>query len=687
MIQLRTTVLLVLLSISFSGNAQDFKFGKVSEEELKETFNPSDSSATATVLYRSKEIGFNYVQGAGFNVVTEVFERIKIYDKAGFDYATVSQSLYRNNNDIETVSGLKAYTYTLKNGKIEKSKMEKSAIFTTELNKYRNEEKFTLPNVKEGCVIEYQYRITSPFYYSIDEIALQYDIPIKQQEISISAPEYFVFKPNMKGYLAVNPKYSTKSDKINFTNKSRTTSGGGWGVTSTEYSSQSIDYKVNVTNYNMTNIPALKEEPFVNAMNNYRSSVNYELQYVKFPQQLQENYTTTWEDVIKKIYESDNFGGQLKSTRYFKDELEILRSKTSSATELMVAIFSHVQGHMNWNNIYGYYVDKGVKTAYKEQTGNIADINLMLTAMLQAAGLSASPVLVSTRSHGVPMSPTREGFNYVIASVEIDGNLILLDATNKYTRPNLLPTRALNWFGRKIQKDGSIILVDLFPKNLSEESVQLSINLKENGSIEGKVRLTNRDYNAYLFRNKYANSVEDDYLEKLENKNNGMEISDYSIKNKGSMGKPVSESYSFSLDNQADVVGDKIYFSPLFHLAMKENPFKLEKREYPIDFSFPWREKYTVNIAIPEGYKITSLPESANITMVDNIGGFQYQVLDNGTAVQLRVDVKINQAVIPASYYNGLKELFKNIVEKQTEKVVLSKITSNGTTESSGKGR
>ncbi|MGS0526630.1 DUF3857 domain-containing protein [Zobellia nedashkovskayae] len=687
MIQFRTTALLVLLTISFSGNAQGFKFGKVSEEEIKETFNPSDSSAAATVLYRSKEIRFNYSSGTGFNVVTEVFERIKIYDKAGFDYATVSQSLYRNNNDIETVSGLKAYTYSWKNGKIEKSKMEKSAVFTTELNKYRNEEIFTLPNVKEGCVIEYQYRITSPFYYSIDEIALQYDIPIKQQEISISAPEYFVFKPNMKGYLAVNPKYSTKSDKINFTNKSRTTSGGGWGATSTEYSNQSIDYKVNTTDYNMINVPALNEEPYVNDMDNYRSSVNFELQYVKFPQQLQENYTTTWEDVIKKIYKSDGFGGQLKSTKYFKDDLEILRGKTSTETELMGAIFSHVQARMNWNNIYGYYVDKGVKTAYKERTGNIADINLILTAMLQGAGLNANPVLVSTRNHGVPMSPTREGFNYVIASVEMDGNLLLLDATNKYSRPNLLPTRALNWYGKKIQKDGSSVSVNLFPYNLSEESVQLSVRLKENGSIEGKQRHTNKDYNAYLFRNKYANSVEDDYLEKLENKNHGMEISDYSIKNKDGKGKPILESYSFSLDNQADVVGDKIYFSPLFHLTMNENPFKLEEREYPIDFTFPWREKYIVNITIPEGYEVTSLPENENLTMVDKIGGFQYQILDNGTTLQLRVDVKINQAVIPANYYNGLKELFKNIVEKQTEKVVLSKITSNGTTESSGKGR
>jgi hypothetical protein len=31
---------------------------------------------------------------------------------------------------------------------------------------------------------------------------------------------------------------------------------------------------------------------------------------------------------------------------------------------------------MNWNNHYGYYVDKGIKKAYVEKTGNTAKINL-----------------------------------------------------------------------------------------------------------------------------------------------------------------------------------------------------------------------------------------------------------------------------------------------------------------------
>ncbi|WNH13564.1 hypothetical protein [Thalassobellus suaedae] len=56
--------------------------------------------------------------------------------------------------------------------------------------------------------------------------------------------------------------------------------------------------------------------------------------------------------------------------------------------------------------------------------------------------------------------------------------------------------------------------------------------------------------------------------------------------------KPISESYKFSIENQADVIDDKIYFSPLFFLKTKENPFKLEKREFPVDFGYPSSTSY-----------------------------------------------------------------------------------------------
>lgn len=683
MIRLKITVFCLVFSATSFVLGQDFKFGKVSKEELTENVYPQDSSAVASVLYRHQSVRFSYTQGVGFKLLTDVHERVKIYSKDGFDYATVSQLLYKNGSDAESISGLKAYTYNLENGKIEKSKMEKSAVFKTSRSKYRNEEKFTLPNVKEGSVLEYHYQITSPFYSSVDEIDLQYDIPIKKLEIAVEIPEYFVFKPLMKGYLPISPKLGTKAGRINYTSKNRSNRYSA----ATNFDAQTIEYKINTTHYDIANVPALKEEPYVNDMDNYRSAVKYELQYIQFPQEARESYSTTWEDVIKKIYKSDSFGGQLKSGRYFQEDLEKLMAATTTESELIAAIFLHVQGRMNWNSIYGYGVDKGVKTAYKERSGNIADINLILTSMLQEAGLNANPVLVSTRDHGVPMFPTREGFNYVVTAVELEGGTVLLDATNKYTKPNLLPTRALNWFGKMIKKDGTAKTLNLIPKKVSRESTNVSVVLKANGDIEGKARKSYTDYDSYAFRNRYAAADEEDYLEKLENRNNGMEISDYAIKNKKTVGKPVMESFTFNLESQANIIGDKMYFSPMFYMAMTENPFKLEDRNYPIDFTYPWQEKFVMNIKLPEGYQLTSKPENMNMALVNKMGSFKYQIVENGSGVQVMVDLKINEAVISANYYADLKELFKNVVEKQTEKLVLSKTSSDGTADSSGKSR
>jgi hypothetical protein len=44
------------------------------------------------------------------------------------------------------------------------------------------------------------------------------------------------------------------------------------------------------------------------------------------------------------------------------------------------------------------------------------------------------------------------------------------------------------------------------------------------------------------------------------------------------------EMLKFSRDNQVDIIGDKMYISPLLFLAVGENPFKQEERLYPIDY-------------------------------------------------------------------------------------------------------
>ena len=151
------TALLTLLFICQITIAQDYKFGEVSKEELEEKFNPLDSSASATYLYKYRKTFFYYDSNKGFQLMTEIHERIKIYNQEGFDYATKAINLYKSGSHDETVNGLKAYTYNLENGKIEDTKLKNDGIFEEKTNRYWKKTKFTMPNINDGCIIEYKY--------------------------------------------------------------------------------------------------------------------------------------------------------------------------------------------------------------------------------------------------------------------------------------------------------------------------------------------------------------------------------------------------------------------------------------------------------------------------------------------------------------------------------------------------
>ncbi|MDO5979634.1 DUF3857 domain-containing protein [Flavivirga spongiicola] len=672
---MRITMILLSLCFTLTAFAQDYKFRKVSKEELQEKFNPLDSAASATYLYKYRKTFFEYHQGKGFQLITEIHERIKIYNKEGFGYATKQVSLFNNGGHKEEINSIKAYTYNLLEGKIEEAKLTKEGMFETEKSKRLNEMKFTLPNIKEGCVVEFKYKVVSPFYSLVDDFVFQYDIPVKKLDARFEVPEYFVFKVNTKGFLPVIPKTKKKNDKITFTNKTRS-SGTGIrnGITRTSYSSSDLEFIKNISSYNLTNVPALKEEPHVNSINNYRSSVKYELSYEKLPQSTIKYYSTTWEDVVKTIYKSSYFGEELNKTSYFKDEIDAVISSISDPVQRTALIFDFVKSKVKWNGYNSKYTNDGVKKAYKDQVGNVAEINLMLTSMLKYAGLNAYPVLVSTRRNGVPIFPTREGYNYVVSYVKFPEGSVLLDATNKYSTPNVLPFRALNWQGRVISENGGSTLVDLYPKEKSKNNISMMINLNEDGSISGGCRSVKTNHNALSYRERYNDANEDDFIEKLENKYSGLEISEFKVTNGLDLSKPIIESYKFVKESQADIIGDKIYFSPMFFLRTAENPFKLEKRAFPVDFGYPSTSKYRIIINLPEGYKVESVPESAAFSMPDNLGLFKFNISNNGSSIQLLIDAKINESIISPLYYDALKEYFKQIIEKENEQIVLTKV-------------
>lgn len=667
-------MLICALVASLYLHAQKIEFGEIEKDVVAETFYPLDSSANAAYLNKYRKTYYRYNTIKGFSLITEYFYRIKIYNKDGFDYANfVLKYLRPDKGDVEKISNIKGYTYNIdKDGKVKRTKLSSKGIFEEKLTKYRSAKKISMPDIREGSVIDLKYKLISPYPYSIDDLRFQTSIPIKHLYTKIEIPEWIVFNKMSKGYYNIIPQSSERSGNISFYEKVRRQTNELYPQFKTNSTSLNLKYNIDV--FEADNIPALlNNEPYISNVKNYYGGLKYELTLLKYPNSPIKTFTETWEDVSKKIYKAKGFGRELEKKRYFKNDLTAILNNTSGDIQKAIAIFEHVKNKVKWNEYTGKYVEKGVKSAYKNGTGNAAEINLILTAMLRESGLEANPVLVSTRNNGVPLSPTLDGFNYVVSLVEFpDGKTMVLDATDPYSTPNVLPVRALNWNGRKVTKEGYSTWINLNPPKHSSESNTIKAKISPEGSVTGLLRKSESMLNAFLTRKRYNHVTNESVISKLEEKYN-TEIESFRFNNKKKLYKPISQTLKFSSEDLIEEINGKLLFNPLLFLTDHTNPFKAKERKFPVDFASAWKEQNNVSIEIPEGYKVENLPEQLAIGLPDNLGFFKYVVQNQGNIIKVNSIIQINSAIIPPSYYQNLKEFYNKMVAKQNEKIVLIK--------------
>ncbi|MEX0998190.1 MAG: transglutaminase domain-containing protein [Flavobacteriaceae bacterium] len=664
------SLFIVLFSIVL--NAQRFDFGKVSEEEIKQKEHPNDPEAPATYIYKKGKVTFTHDKI--WRYVYEVEGRIKIYKKEGYEYATINVPLFREGaGSNEIFSNFKGFTYNIVDGKTTKERVENNQIFDIDVNEFWDMKRVTFPNIQEGSVIEYSYTITSPFIQALPEFYFQDQIPVEYAEYTMEIPEYLGFKTHIRERVELKRESSSRLKGLMYSYIPDNQQIKALNANKTHHASVTILFTT--IKYSSQNAPKVLQEDYMNSYRNYLTSIRPELEWEKYSENTPvKKHSTSWEDIAKSITRHRSFGEELEKRNYFKSELTSALAGTSSQIEKVKAIYNYVNKNIVWNKFYSIYSNEGLEKAFAKKTGNVAEVNLILTAMLKEANLDAYPVLVSTKSNGIPLFPTNTGFNYVICAVKVNNELLLLDATETYASPNILPERTLNWYGRLIKNKDESEQVEVIPKSPSRRIVNMEVNLNEGGKMEGKLRNTYTDHLALEIRDSYASLSDEKYIENLENRYSSLSVSNFSFQNKKDPYKPLVEGYDFEYTNAFDQMGDKIYFQPSFFLISTKNPFIAETRSYPIDFKYPTQETYMINIFVPDGYQVESLPQSEIFELPGGLGDFKYMISHTDTNIQLRIDTSINSTLVPADFYEPLKAFFEAKVTKLSEKITLSRI-------------
>lgn len=620
------------------------KFGDVSIDELKMTSYDKDSSAAAVVLM---DYGEAYIDVNTEKMIFERHRRIKILKKEGLKWADASVRVLHIGSSKERVTGLKAVTYNLEGGKIVTTKMSNDGVFEERFNRYIDLQKFTLPNVKEGSVIEYTFRLTSDFVINFPNWQFQEKIPVVWSEYRALIPEFFIYQKYMQGYVGLHITDAKTLTKTNY----------------------------NETQHRWVakDVPAFKPEPYMTSEDDYVTKINFALSHINIPGRPTQEIMGSWEKLNNLYLESEYFGKAVDGSGFLGKVVEGLIAGKSSPQEKLIAVYNYIKESIEWNGETDKTTDNpNFKKVFEQKKGSSADINLALVCMLRKAGFEVDPVLISTRDHGFVREPypMDRQFNDVICVVKLEGKKILLDATERLLPWNVLPERCLNGRGLVISKN-NFGWIGLEATVRSKTAIESKLQMTETGELSGTVVTTKTGYDAHRMRKTFSNG-ETEYIKEILN-GKSWEIRKSEFKSVKELHEPVIENLEVEINEQATAAGDVIYINPFITSRMDESPFKLAEREYPVDFGSPFDKIYIFSLKLPEGYVVDELPQSKMLMLPGNAARFAYNTTYADGTITLTTMLNVNKAIFIQTEYPNLREFYSQVVAKQAEQIVLKK--------------
>jgi hypothetical protein len=659
-------LLLLVSCISFAQRPK-IKYGDVKPEDLKKTIYEIDSSANAVVLYDYCTVKYEGDSKADFNVIYKFHKRIKLLNKNSFDLATVSIPLSQYSQNEEKIEKLEAMTYNLENDKVVPTKIDKSSIFKDKVSKNYLIQKFTMPNLKEGSIVEYIYTISSPYSTNLRNWYFQGSTPVLWSEYDITVPAIFNFAIFKQGYHpfvidTVSKSYDTYNILIP-------------GSTSYERS-ETVSLKSDTyhSTWAMQDIPALRDESFTTTLRSHVAKIEFQISSLRYPERPERPVMRSWTQVAEDMLKNENFGADLSSKNgWMTDDIAKIIQGAATDHEKAKRIFEHVRDNFICNSHDAIYLSSGsIKKVYQAKAGNVADINLLLTAMLINKGFDAAPALLSTKDNGLANEtyPLMDKFNYVICRLKIDSNTYLLDASEKIGFGKL-PEQCYNGSARAIAAIPA--LIDVSPSSIVEGKVtSIFIINGEKGKIAGSLSSKLGYYESLSVRDRLNKSGKDEFFKNIKRSYSGeMDIEKGEVENEKNLDETATIKYDFKMPTNDE---DIIYFNPLMGEAYKTNPFKSAQRYYPVEMPYPTNETIVFNMEVPEGYKVDELPKSVRVKYNEDEGKFEYIIAHNNGTIQMRCSIVLTKATYMPDEYDSLRSFFAYIVKKQGEQIVFKKI-------------
>ncbi|MBD0332149.1 MAG: DUF3857 domain-containing protein, partial [Chitinophagaceae bacterium] len=333
---------LLLLQSFCQAQTQVSDFGNFTPEDIQLRRCEFDKDADAVVLL--DKASSTYSQE--YNLVTERRIRFKILKENGIHRANIYIRYY-SGDQFEVIRGIDAVVMNYdEQQKMSWSKVDRKSIYNKKLNSLYSEITFAVPNVKVGSIIEYKYESTMQSYAGLREWYFQTDMPVilSSYNVTVLPNAEFAYSIYKSSMLPITIKPDEGTGSILF---------------------------------EMKNIPALRDEPYMTAARDYLQRVNFQISGYK-DYYGKKQFSTSWNLLARELLDNSSFGGVINKSLPNTDALKLALTKAVTPFEKLKTIYEYVRSSMTWNDIYSKYADEGIKNAWEKKKGTSAEINLIL---------------------------------------------------------------------------------------------------------------------------------------------------------------------------------------------------------------------------------------------------------------------------------------------------------------------
>ncbi|HEY2391238.1 MAG TPA: DUF3857 domain-containing protein [Candidatus Angelobacter sp.] len=638
---------LSLIFIAFlvvSARAQKEDWLPVTQQDLDVKQVPGNPGADAIQLYYA-----DYINDVDHNEF--FYQRIKVLNEKGTRHADVEIVIPPDGS----VSSLKARTIHPDGKVIEFTGKPFQKILIKGHGIKILAKTFTMPDVTVGSIIEYKYKIDVYGVFTDNSWTIQHDLYTVKESFRMK-PYAGLLEGFEDGY-QVAALYSHMPNNVKPVQK-----GGGYEL-------------------DVEGMPAFEAEGYMPPEKDFVPQMRFV--YVGRQLSTSEKF---WKDAGEKWNaEAEHFIGNRKEIGQAaaqaigseSDSEQKLRKLYARAQQIRNLTYERerTEEEQKKENLKG---NQNAGDVLARGTGYRDDITRLFVALARSAGFDAAVVRAGNRNDKFfdkGLLSTRQ-LDSEIAVVSLGGKDIYLDPGTRFCPYGYIRWIRTSTMGLKLdKKGGAFVTVPGAPYDKAMTRRTADMSLDDSGGVKGTITVkfeggealehrldgldTDEAGKKKLLEDELQESMPSGAVIKLES-SEGWEVSD----------TPLTATFAVEISGYSSVAGKRLLVPSYLFQAKRMDAFKHAERKFPVYFPYAFAESDRVNIKVPAGYALESVPQEQTARL--GYAGYQNVVQFDGKQLVTQRVLQVNGIFFRLDLYPEVKDFFGKVQAGDEQQAVLT---------------